>query len=38
MLPRTDAMWYDCLFTFRGSVSGVLLARRVGQALNENQS
>ena len=31
-------MWYDCLFAFRRLISGVLLVRRVGQPLNENQS
>ena len=29
---------YDCLFAFRRLISGVLLVRRVGQPLNENQS
>ena len=31
-------MRYDCLFAFRRLISGVLLVRRVGQPLNENQS
>ena len=37
-LPRTDAMWHDCLFAFRSLISGVLRVRTVGQPLNENQS
>ena len=31
-------MKYDCLFAFRRLINGVLLVRRVGQPLNENQS
>ena len=31
-------MRYDCLFAFRRLINGVLLVRRVGQPLNENQS
>ena len=31
-------MRYDCLFAFRRLISGVVLVRRVGQPLNENQS
>ena len=31
-------MRYDCLFAFRRLICGVLLVRRVGQPLNENQS